>query len=362
MFRSLLFSLFLCIAMTGFSQYREKPVISFVSRGFDFGNIKEETGKVTHDFVFTNTGKAPLVIQQVTASCGCTTPSWTKQPIAPGAKGKITVTYSATGRPGTFTKTITVNNNSTESIVQLSIHGTVIAQPLSQAQAFPVSFGNLKLKSTIIPFGEIHKGEMKVVSIPVLNTSDSSLTLSIGNLPKHITALVQPKTLSPGQKGSIQFSCNTSLINDWGFRSDKVTLIVNNDVSGSKNSNLTITGFISEDFSKLTPAQKATTPIATLLTKQVKLGKIKCGETIKGKFAIRNTGKSPLIIRKIFSDCNCITAQLPQQGIAAGQTVTINFSVRTGKSIGQKIENVNLMTNSPATTDLQLPVSWETIR
>ncbi|MDP4203567.1 MAG: DUF1573 domain-containing protein, partial [Bacteroidota bacterium] len=156
--------------------------------------------------------------------------------------------------------------------------------------------------------------------------------------------------------------CNTSLINDWGFRSDKVTLIVNNDGPGSKNSNLTIIGFISEDFSKLTPAQKATTPVANLLTKQVKLGKIKCGETIKGKFEIRNTGKSSLIIRKIFSDCNCITAQLPQQGIATGQTATINFSVRAGKSIGQKIENINLMTNSPTTTDFQLPVSWETIR
>jgi hypothetical protein len=112
----------------------------------------------------------------------------------------------------------------------------------------------------------------------------------------------------------------------------------------------------------MTPAQKASAPVATLLTKQVKLGKIKCGETIKGKFEIRNTGKSPLIIRKIFSDCNCITAQLPQQAIAAGQTTTISFSVKTGKSIGQKIENVNLMTNSPTTTDIQLPVSWETIR
>jgi Protein of unknown function (DUF1573). len=348
--------------MAGFSQYREKPVISFVSRGFDFGAIKEETGKVTHDFIFTNTGKTPLVIQQVSASCGCTTPSWTKQPIAPGAKGKITVTYSATGRPGTFSKTITVSNNSTESIVQLSIHGTVLAPPLSQAQAFPASFGKVKLKSTIIPIGEMHKGEKKAISIPVLNTSDSSVTLSIGNLPKYITVSVQPKTLFPGQKGSIQFTYNPTLTNEWGFRSDKIALVENNDIASSKNNVLTIVGFISEDFSKLTPAQKAATPVATLLTKQVNLGKIKCGETERGKFEIRNTGKSPLIIRKIFSDCNCITAQLPQQGIAAGQTTTISFSVRTDKSIGQKIENVNLMTNSPVTTDLQLPVSWETIR
>lgn len=115
-----------------FAQDATKPVLSFTEKVFDFGTIKEEAGKVTHEFTFTNSGKAPLVIQDVRASCGCTTPSWTKQPVAPGAEGKITVTYSATGRPGQFDKAITVSNNSAENPIILRIKGQVTPKATAQ--------------------------------------------------------------------------------------------------------------------------------------------------------------------------------------------------------------------------------------
>jgi len=359
MFRSILFSLFLCSVMTGFSQIREKPVISFVARSYDFGTIREEVGKVSHDFVFTNDGKAPLVIQQVTASCGCTTPQWTKQPIAPGAQGKIRVTYTATGRPGNFTKTITVANNSDENPVQLTIRGVVTPKPLSQSQAFPVDFGSVRLKSTVIPVGTVRKGETKSMVVSVLNSSDKSISLSLGSLPRYITAVTQQQQLAPGKTVLLKLNYNSALINDWGFRNDRIALIVNNDAAASKENWLTVAGFISEDFSKLTLAQKASAPVAVLLTKKVALGKIKSNGRLTGSFELLNTGKTPLLIRKLFSDCDCISAQLPQQGIAAGKRATIHFSLNAGKTIGHKIENVNLMTNSPSTTDLQLPVEWE---
>src|SRR5512133_3976047 len=72
----------------------------------DFGTFKEEAGRQTFDFYLTNTGNQPLVIQNVVASCGCTTPEWTRQPIPSGAKGKVTAIYDPEGRPaGTFEKT-----------------------------------------------------------------------------------------------------------------------------------------------------------------------------------------------------------------------------------------------------------------
>ncbi len=54
----------------------------------DFGKFKEEAGRQTFDFIVTNTGTEPLMIQNVVASCGCTTPEWTRQPIPAGGKGK----------------------------------------------------------------------------------------------------------------------------------------------------------------------------------------------------------------------------------------------------------------------------------
>jgi len=89
----------------------------------DFGKIKQGT-PVTHEFKFTNTGKTALVITNVQASCGCTTPAWTKEPVMPGGQGFIKATFNAAS-PGGFNKTITVTANIETGFVQLTIKGEV---------------------------------------------------------------------------------------------------------------------------------------------------------------------------------------------------------------------------------------------
>lgn len=103
----------------------QKPVAKFKNYSYDFGVIQEKEGKVTHIFEFTNIGKGVFLITEVTASCGCTTPKWSKKPIPPGGTGYINVTYNPKNRPGPFNKTITVTNNSEENKIQLIIKGDV---------------------------------------------------------------------------------------------------------------------------------------------------------------------------------------------------------------------------------------------
>ncbi|MBV5342190.1 DUF1573 domain-containing protein, partial [bacterium] len=104
----------------------------FEKSSHDFGKINEEEGKATIVFNFTNKGNAPMVVSRVQASCGCTTPTWTKEPIEPGKKGTITVAYNPLGRPGAFTKTISVYSNAAEEVVNLTIRGEVIPKPTSE--------------------------------------------------------------------------------------------------------------------------------------------------------------------------------------------------------------------------------------
>jgi hypothetical protein len=92
----------------------------------NFGNIPEGP-EVKYDFIFTNTGKEPLIISDVHASCGCTTPVWPREPILPGAKSKITAVYNTKGRPGTFNKSITIKSNGKTAEKMLIIKGTVEA-------------------------------------------------------------------------------------------------------------------------------------------------------------------------------------------------------------------------------------------
>ncbi len=98
-------------------------IAAFVAQSFDFGKIKQGT-PVTHEFKFTNTGVVPMIITNVQASCGCTTPAWTKEPIAPGGEGFIKATYNAAAL-GAFNKSVTVTANVENGFVQLSIKGEV---------------------------------------------------------------------------------------------------------------------------------------------------------------------------------------------------------------------------------------------
>ncbi len=104
---------------------QQKPEMDFERTEHNFGTIKEELGAVTTQFEFTNTGKTPLIIQRVSASCGCTTPSYTREPVLPGKKGTISAKYSTVRRPGTFNKTITVYTNVPDTVYVLTIKGNV---------------------------------------------------------------------------------------------------------------------------------------------------------------------------------------------------------------------------------------------
>ena len=100
--------------------------VAFKSESYDFGSI-EEGPAAEHVFVFTNTGKEPLVIQRVQPSCGCTTPDWTKEPVPPGKTGMIKASYGTQGRPGHFEKTMTVFTNAGTKMV--SFKGNVEKAP-----------------------------------------------------------------------------------------------------------------------------------------------------------------------------------------------------------------------------------------
>ena len=121
--------LFLLIVLfaTGIAsaQQREASITIVGDAVHDFGDIKEADGSATHSFTVLNNGELPLVISRVIASCGCTTPEWTNEPIAPGKTGEVTVTYDTKGRPGAFVKTISVYSNGKTGNYVLTIKGDV---------------------------------------------------------------------------------------------------------------------------------------------------------------------------------------------------------------------------------------------
>ena len=118
--KKLILGIVFAVAGTFASQAQE---ISFEKEIHDFGTF-EQHGNGQYEFKFTNTGDAPLIIKNAKGSCGCTVPTWPREPIAPGETAEIGVKY-ATNRVGAFTKTITLTTNASKKPVILTIKGKV---------------------------------------------------------------------------------------------------------------------------------------------------------------------------------------------------------------------------------------------
>ena len=125
--KKILFTLSLVVACLGlYAQDASDggPQMKFETPVIDYGTI-EHKADGQREFVFTNTGAAPLIISNARGSCGCTVPTYPKEPIPPGATGKIGVKYD-TKRVGKFTKTITLTTNTIQKNKILTIKGEVL--------------------------------------------------------------------------------------------------------------------------------------------------------------------------------------------------------------------------------------------
>ena len=100
-------------------------VLEAVEDSYDFGTVKEGE-KVEHEFAFTNTGSSPLILSNVQASCGCTTPEYSKNPIAPGERGTVKVVFNSAGQLGKQHKVVTITSNAATTHTLLHLRGEVV--------------------------------------------------------------------------------------------------------------------------------------------------------------------------------------------------------------------------------------------
>lgn len=126
MMKKLILMTLLLLGSMSYATAQKQAEIKFDKLIHNFGKFSEKSPIVSTTFAFTNVGETPLVINQAVASCGCTVPEYTKEPIQPGQKGEIKVTYNGTGKfPGHFKKSITVRTNGKVEMTRLYIEGTM---------------------------------------------------------------------------------------------------------------------------------------------------------------------------------------------------------------------------------------------
>ena len=338
----------------------QQPVITFDKTTHDFGKINEADGRVTTIFEFTNEGMVPLVLTNVRASCGCTTPKWTREPIEPGAKGNITVTYNPNGRPGRFQKTVTVTSNAAEATTKLYIKGEVIPKPVKPTEQYPIAMGELRLKKKVLNFGAVVKGSNKMLNIEYANTTDKPITVDLltRDQNNYFAPQVTKKDLQPNETGKIQIALQSSDCPLYGPVDATMYVMVNGEKKLTDEFAITLKADLKEDFSKMTVEERQQAPIVEYAA-TTNLGTIKAGKKIASKITLANVGLNPLIVRRVISNDKDINAYAPKSAIKGGKKADLKFDLNTANmAAGTYARVITVITNDPTHSIIRLRVEW----
>ena len=211
---------------------------TFDSKEYNYGTVPENGGRAEHTFTVTNTGTTPLVIKQVVSSCGCTTPEWTHEPVAPQKSGFIKTSFDPKGRIGAIDKNITVYIDGAVP-VDLALKGTVVQGDSSTAEKLPV----FTPTETTHDFGIIGENDgyaEHIFTFKNLGTAPLVVTrvqASCGcTRPEWTTSPIEP-----GEEGQIILAYNPK--GRVGPFNKNATVYTNED-NGYKRYKLTITGTV----------------------------------------------------------------------------------------------------------------------
>lgn len=326
----------------------------WVKKKHDFGTIKEEDGTVTCQMKMINTGDSAMRITGVRPTCGCTASSYTQNDIAPGDTATITLTYDPQGRPGRFEKEAIVSTNTSPRRSRVTIIGNVIGSPATINKQFPVSVGALKLETRIIMCGDILKGKSRTHFIGLYNQSEDTLKAEFSDVPKHLQVNLVPSLVPPGEQATITVTFHSDRINEWGLSNHSFTMetlpasgLSTNAVAGIGSIETSAT--IVENFLNMTEEEKTKAPTASLSTDRVIIeGMNRRQSSASGTFTITNDGKSPLLIRRIYSLDPKISISCKKNKVKPGKSVEVKISVNPSDIAGEILNtSLTVITNDP---------------
>lgn len=324
----------------------------WLEQTFDFGAFDEDLGTVYCDFRLVNDGPEPLAIIGARANCGCTKPEYDPAPVAPGDTAVIHVGFDASGRPGRFNKRVYVDCDSSPLRSTLTICGTVIGRGNTLRSRYPVDVegSGVKLRTATIPYGKIYRGETSGQYIEAYNASSDTIRPYVTEVPGYINVMIQPVEVPPGE----QFIVSTVLHSgaktpDWGIVTDQ--FLFHPDRGSEASQRIETVAIVGEDFSKLTPAERESAPLIDTSTTAIDLGRIsRDDKPIRASFDIENKGKSPLIIRRIYTtEPEAVEITLKDTRIKPGKSAKVSLTVTPSRVKSAELLNtrINIIANDP---------------
>ena len=317
--------------------------LKFEMINHDFGEIREEGGYAEHTFNFVNSGEEPITITQVKASCGCTTPGWTKEEVLPGDSGVVRARYNPRNRPGRFRKSLRITTTDAASNQTLYIMGIVKPKPKNPEEEYPVMVGDFRLKYEVLNMGKVSTEKPIEKSFAVYNSTDSALVLDSTAMliPDHVSVTLSTGVLNPKEVGKLVITYDPILKNDYGFVNDNIVL------DTASESSLTVMAIIEEYFPEMSTEELEKAPRLEISQSTYDFGTVDQGTLVEKTFSLNNVGKEHLALRAIKSNCDCIDYTIKSKRIKKGRSLELRVSFDTSEMRGNQYKSITVYSNDP---------------
>ena len=313
-----------------FAQETSESALRFESVVHNFGYIEEDGGAVSCRFEAKNTSDAPIEVEKITTTCGCTTAEYERGAIPAGGTFSFKVIFNPLNRPGRIDKQIFVLASDSHTETRLEITGYVNARERTIDELYPFYMGGgLRLKSNFHAFGYLEHGKELTEHIGYVNTSDRAITLTIeSTATSDLLDITYPTTIPAGAKGDITLHYGVSEDSDtYGTKRDIMRLMVDGTPS---HYTLSAQVIVVDNFDIM---DDISAPMLVISKNIIKFGEVNCANSLMEQCVVlTNEGASTLIVRTIESSSSALECPTERNiAIAPGASHEVVVRLHTSR-------------------------------
>lgn len=313
----------------------------------NLGTILEEQGPQTVEFEFTYNADSTGLITEVVLECGCTTADYSRDSLFQGDVGQVKVTFDPSSAAGYFSRLLVVKGNLSGMQDSLFLEGISIPYPSQPEKVYTVRKGDLGFRLRKVNMGDVFDNEPKEKFVEFFNFGSKNLTSSNFSFsgPSYIQITQIPELIRPQERGLFRITYDGKVKNDLGFFEDEISVFW----QGSENEaiNLEIIADLFQYFPPTSSENTQSLPQLLIEKKEIDLGEIGDKSVIRRTVNLSNPGKSPVEIKKIQGNCECLRIEVGKNEILPGETVELilTFDPSGRKGIDQR--NIYIFSTDP---------------
>lgn len=335
----------ICLLLGAVHVAAQEP-LRFERSVWDFGSIREADGPVSHTFTARNVSDKPVVIVEVSVSCGCLKPDYSRKPILPGEEVSLRVAYDPSNRPGRFDKQVSIFVSQSRTPLKLGVTGFVVARNKSVEELYPLDAGGgVRLETNFFAFSYLRQDEAAHTTVGVVNTSDREVALQLVPLrASGFLTIDAPAKLAPAERAEI--ALHYLVPRESGFYGtvrDELSVRIDGRLSALP----VTTHGIAVDRRDIVFDQEE--PVSRIDPVTVRFAEVRKGAVVPPqRFTLYNDGGSPLVVQAVETGDRLQCSLRPGDRIAAGKSLDAEVRFDTGgPQFGALVGRITLITNDP---------------